>query len=555
MDAGRAVRNTVVMAGTGSSGGGSPVAGCGLSIEELLTRTAYPHTVTRLALKQTHLSWIVLTGSIAYKLKKPVHFDFVDASTLELRRNLCHEELRLNRRFAPGLYLDVVPITREPDGLKVGGTGEPIEYAVRMQEFDEAQELGSRLERRAVTPQDMAALAKLLADVHARADQATTGGPFGALQTVRQPMLDNFSLLRTRLSDPQQLQQLARLEAWTISSLSNLEPVIESRRRSGRVRECHGDLHARNIVCWEERWLPFDCLEFDPRLRWIDVMNDVAYLYMDLVSRSREDLAAYFLSRYLEVSGDYEGLSLLHLYCGYRALVRAKVDALWADTAAPHERRELDARLARRLAAAVRFIDAPQPILVIMHGVTASGKSWLSERLVGAIPAVRVRSDLERKRLACVDELAHRGLAVGAGIYSQYATRQTYDRLLACAGAALEGGCSIVVDAAFLRTRERAAFRSLAQRRRCSFLIISCVADPATLAERLDRRDRGGLDPSEATRDVLAYQLASRQPLSPAENVQSIEVDMNRGTAVESVIGQIRSLLDRANLANRGSSS
>jgi uncharacterized protein len=523
----------------------------GLRIEELLSKSAYSHAVTRLALKQTHLSWIVLTGSSAYKLKKPVRFDFVDASTLERRRHLCQEELRLNRRFAPGLYLDVVPITREADGPKVGGTGEPIEYAVRMREFDAAQELGSRLERRAVTPQDMAALAGLLADAHARADPAAIDSPFGSLPTVRQPMLDNFSLLRARLRDPHQLQQLARLEAWTHRSLSKLEPVIESRRRSGRVRECHGDLHARNIVCWENRWLPFDCLEFDPRLRWIDVMSDTAYLYMDLVSRSREDLASHFLGRYLEVSGDYEGLRLLRLYCSYRALVRAKVDALWADTAGPRERIDLESRLARRLAAAMRFMDPEQPALILMHGVTASGKSWLSERLIGAIPAIRVRSDLERKRLAGVDELAHRGLAVGAGSYSRVATERTYDRLLDCAGAALDGGCSIVVDATFLQARDRAAFRSLAQQRQCTFLIVSCVADPATLAERLDRRDRSGSDASEATRDVLADQLKRRQPLNAQEQLLSLEVNMSHATTVDSVVGQIRSRLGAADPMNR----
>jgi len=524
-------------------------ASSALEIEQLLAKTAYPHAVTRIALKQTHLSWIVLTGSFAYKVKKPVRFDFVDASTLERRRHLCQEELRLNRRFAPGLYLDVVPITREADGLKAGGAGEPIEYAVRMRQFDEEQELGSCLERSAVTPQGMAALAGLLAEAHARADPATLDSPFGSLPAVRQPMFDNFSLLRARLSDPRQLQQLARLEAWTHRSLSQLTPVIESRRRSGRVRECHGDLHARNIVWWEDRWLPFDCLEFDPGLRWIDVVSDAAYLYMDLFARSREDLAANFLSRYLEVSGDYEGLRLLHLYCSYRALVRAKVDALWADTAGPRERIDLEARLARRLAAAMQFMETGQPALILMHGVTASGKSWLSERLVGAIPAIRVRSDLERKRLEGVDELAHRGLAVGAGNYSRIATRRTYERLLDCAGAALEGGCSIIVDATFLEARDRAAFRALAQQRECPFLIVSCVADPATLARRLDSRNRSGLDPSEATRDVLADQLERRQPLEAEEKRLALEIDTGSVAAVDGVAGRIRSLLGRAGRA------
>jgi aminoglycoside phosphotransferase family enzyme/predicted kinase len=517
----------------------------GLRIEELLSASAYPHAVTRLTLKQTHLSWVVLTGGFAYKLKKPVRFDFVDASTLERRRHLCQEELRLNRRFAPELYLDVVPITREAGRLKVGGSGEPLEYAVRMREFAEAQELGSRLERDAVTPQDIAALGGLLADTHAGADPASADGPFGSLQTVRQPMLDNFSLLRARMGNGHPMQRLARLEAWTLHSLSELEPVIEARRRSGRVRECHGDLHARNIVWWQSRWLPFDCLEFDSRLRWIDVMSDAAYLYMDLVSRSREDLASCFLNRYLEVNGDYEGLRLLHLYCSYRALVRAKVDALWADSAGPRERVELEGRLAHRLAAAMRFLDAEQPFLILMHGVTASGKSWLSERLIGAVPAIRVRSDLERKRLAGVEELAHRSLAVGAGSYAPDVTQRTYDRLLACADAALEGRCSIIVDATFLELRDRAAFHSLALRRRCPFLIVSCVADPATLARRLDRRELGGHDPSEATREVLADQLKRRQPLDAAETPMSLEVDTGSDPTFDRIAGQIRRRLGR----------
>ena len=518
----------------------------GLRVEELLSESAYSHAVTRLALKQTHLSWIVLTGSFAYKLKKPVRFDFVDASTLERRRHLCQEELRLNRRFAPELYLDVVPITRDADRLKVGGSGEPIEYAVRMREFAEAQELGSRLEHDAVTPEDISALGGLLAGKHESAEPASVDGPFGTLPTVRQPMLDNFSLLRARLGNSQQMQQLARLEAWTLHSLSQLEPVIEARRRSGRVRECHGDLHARNIVWWEDRWLPFDCLEFDPRLRWIDVMSDAAYLYMDLVSRSSRDLASYFLNRYLEVSGDYEGLRLLHLYCSYRALVRAKVDAIWADSADPSERVELEDRLARRLAAAMLFMDAEQPSMILMHGVTASGKSWLSDRLAGVLPAIRVRSDLERKRLAGVDELAHRGLAVGAGSYARVETQRTYDRLLACADAALEGRCSIIVDATFLDARERARFRALAQLRRCRFLIVSCVADPATLARRLERRKLGGRDPSEATRDVLDDQLKHRQPLDATEKPLSLEVDTDGATTFASIVGQIRGWLGRA---------
>jgi uncharacterized protein len=511
-----------------------------LSIQELLDAACYPHAVAHLRLKETHLSWIVLTGRFAYKVKKPVHFDFVDASTLERRRFLCHEELRLNRRFAQELYLDVVPLTRESGRLRVGGSGEPLEYAVRMHEFTESHELAFRLEHDAVAAEEIQAFATRLADAHVRAEVAGAGSPFGTIDAVRQPMLDNFSLLRAKLGDARRRQLIKRLEDWTNRSLASLGSLIESRRHAGLVRECHGDLHSRNIVLWQQQWLPFDCLEFDPALRWIDVISDVSFLIMDLVSRSRTDLACHFLSRYLEISGDYDGLRLLPLYSTYRALVRAKVDALGAEAAGAEALGDLQARLQRRLEAAMRFVDPVPPALIIMHGVTASGKSWVSERLVGAIPAVRVRSDLERKRLAGVSALAKRRFGVGEGDYSAESTQATYDRLLACAGAALDGNCSVIVDAAFLDRRQRDNFRSLAERASRRFLVVSCFADPDILASRLDARARNGLDPSEATRSVQQWQLRHAQPLSPDEKVQSIVIDTGHPADSEALAGKIR---------------
>ncbi|MFZ2509157.1 MAG: hypothetical protein WAW79_11875, partial [Steroidobacteraceae bacterium] len=218
----------------------------GFTIEELLAATAFPHQVAELRLKETHLSWIVLTGRYAYKIKKAVRFEFIDASTLERRRFLCQEELRLNRRFAPELYVDVLPISREAERLKVGGAGEPVEYAVRMHEFDESQELGSRLDRGAVSADDLQAFGARLADAHLRAAVTEAGSSFGTIGAVRQPMLDNFTLLRQHLRSLRQQQLIERLEEWTRRSLTRLEPLFESRRQSGMVRECHGDLHARN---------------------------------------------------------------------------------------------------------------------------------------------------------------------------------------------------------------------------------------------------------------------------------------------------------------------
>jgi hypothetical protein len=523
-----------------------PSGAGGFRIEDLLVAGAYPHPVAHLRLQQTHISWVVLTGLFAYKVNKPVRYAFIDASTLERRRFLCEEELRLNQRFAPDLYLDVVPITRDGGRLKIGGNGEPVEFAVRMHEFDPAQELANRLAHDAITTQDMNAFATRIADSHLRAAVATAQGPFGSFQKARAAMLENFSLLRTHLGDARELQLLDRLAAWTEDSLTRLEPLIQSRRLSGMVRECHGDLHARNIVHWRQQWLPFDCLEFDPELRWIDVMSDVAFLFMDLMSRQRADLAHEFLSRYLEVTGDYEGLRLLPLYAAYLALVRAKVDALGADTAGPEERQALEARLAERLATAVRFMDAESPALVIMHGVTGSGKSWLSSRMISAIPAVRIRSDLERKRLAGVAPTGRRVFDVGKGDYTAASRQRTYQRLLECVGYVLDGGRSVIVDATFLDPVHRDMFRALALQQRCRFLIVSCVSDAATLETRLETRTRNRLDPSEATQAVLDQQLRSLQPLTAEEMLQAVNVDTSRPGSADAGLVEITTRLARA---------
>lgn len=504
---------------------------------ELLLGAEFPHPVSQLQLKQTHISWVLLTGPFAYKIKKPVRFDFIDASTLERRKFLCMEELRLNRRFAPDLYVGVVAIVAGKGRLSVGGRGKPLEFAVKMRQFDPSQELAELLARDGVTAQDMRSLAETLVDSHIRAAVAPANGPYGTFPNVQAPILENFELLHRHLSGEAERKLIEQLGIWTSDSLARLKPLIQSRLQAGEVRECHGDLHARNIVRWQQLWLPFDCLEFDPELRWIDVMADTAFLFMDLVSRRREDLACEFLSRYLEETGDYGGLRLLPLYASYYALVRAKVDALGAESAGPAERHDLEARLTERLATAIRFKEATRPALVIMHGVTASGKSWLSERLISAISAVRIRSDLERKRLQGIAPLAKRVFGVGAGAYGAASTQMTYDRLLELADSALDGNCNVVIDATFLDAAHREMFRALALRRQCPFVIVSCASHATTLASRLQARTRFGLDPSEATEAVLKHQLQTLQPLTADEMQHAIEVNTSApGSAAEGIL-------------------
>lgn len=519
---------------------GSDVGTSTFHIENLLAPAAFSHAVTHLSLKETYISWIVLTGHYAYKIKKPVHFDFLDASTLKRRRELCEEELRLNRRLAPDLYIDVQAVTETDGQLRVGGRGRVVEYAVRMHEFDPSQELASRLQTDKVLPNDMRALAGLVVDFHRAAAVAASDSAYGTHATVHAEILDNLTLLLQHRTGAEDAKALAGLSEWLRRSLEELAPLITQRKHSGAVRECHGDLHARNIVHWQQQWRPFDCIEFEPKLRWIDVMSDVAFLFMDLMAHDRPDLAYAFLNRYLELGGDYQGLGVLRLYAAYRALVRAKVDALGAQTSPPEVAERLRAHGADRVNIAAQLIEPHQPALMIMHGVTACGKSWLSEQLVSAVHAVRVRSDLERKRLAGLAPTEHTSSSVSGGLYEVEPTERTYERLLDCARFGIRAGFDMIIDATFLRSAHREMFRRLAQQQQCHFFIVSCRASRQTMNARLETRSRIGRDPSEATPAVLEHQLATQEPLTPHEQAHAMCVDTNWVTTADAGIEAVK---------------
>ncbi|MFI4868140.1 MAG: AAA family ATPase [Steroidobacterales bacterium] len=518
-------------------------------LAELLDPASFAHPVTQLQLRETAISWVLLTGSYAYKIKKPVRFDFIDASSLQRRQFLCAEELRLNRRFAPDLYLEVVPIVEQQGRLRIGGAGTPLDYAVRMRQFAASEELGNQLSQARVTREDIAALGHSIAAQHRRAAVAAVGDAYGDPELIRAQLQENFGPLRCALTDAAELQLLERLECWSRQSIDRLAPLLRRRRDGGRVRECHGDLHAGNIVRWHGQFVPFDCLEFAPALRWIDVISDIAFLFMDLLSHARPDLAFVYLSAWLEDSGDYEGLRLLPLFAVYRALVRAKVDALGVASAATDVAQTLRARLRARLDTAAELMSERAPALLLMHGVTASGKSWLSEQLIGALGAVRMRSDLERRRL---EERPGAGPAatpaaagVGEGAYSAVARERTYRRLLDCADSALAGGCHAIVDATFLDRSARQQFEALARRRHCPLLIVSCRAERATLENRLRERSRRGDDPSEATLAVLESQLQAAESFSDEELASTVQIDTGSQAAIHAGIDVVQARVQR----------
>jgi aminoglycoside phosphotransferase family enzyme/predicted kinase len=517
-----------------------PAPNAALNVEELLTPEAFAHPVSHPRVRETHISWVVLTGTFAYKIKKAVKFEFIDASTLERRLHYCNEELRLNRRLAPDLYLDVVPIARVDGRIRVGDhSGSIVEHAVRMRQFEMDQELSALLRRADVSPDEIKTLGELLALFHRRAHSAAPDPSQPNTEQMYESVANNLDQLHAHVQQFDQPADLQRLTDWTHDRARSLESSFRYREQCGYIRECHGDLHSGNIVRWQGRLIPFDCIDFDPHLRWIDVLNDIAFLVMDLVSHSRTDLAAAMLSRYLEITGDYDGLQLLPFYAVYRALVRAKVDAITAAQSAQRSA-EFHDRLQQRVRTAMHWTRLPQPVLILMHGPSGSGKSWLSEQMIDALPALRIRSDLERKRLAGLSISASATSAPNAGIYIPEMSHRTYARLLECAESCLQTGFHTIVDAAFLEGTDRELFHGLAARLRLPLLIVACQADAATLSARVQARVASGKDPSDADQRVLEAQLRNLAPFEAAEQPAVIAVDTREADVIQRIVGAVR---------------
>jgi aminoglycoside phosphotransferase family enzyme/predicted kinase len=473
--------------------------------------------VAKLELIETHISWIILTGEFAYKIKKPVDLGFVDFRSLARRKYFCEEELRLNLRTAADLYLDIVPIAATAQGLRIGQQP-AIEYAVRMRQFPGDARLDRQLESGRLTVNDMLAAAQVIADFHGSLTARPLDHPADEIARISQFALDNFTQIRVALNNDHFHPLLAQLEAWARRQIALLEPAFKHRAAGGFVREGHGDLHLANMVRLEHRIVLFDCLEFDPGLRWLDLMNDIAFLVMDLMAHRREDLAYAFLNAYLEHSGDYPGLAVLRFYLVYRCLVRAKVAALQpsgklagaADNADDKTRRYLE--LARALVA-----PSMTPRLVLMHGFSGAGKSWLSSRLMGGLGAIRVRSDLERKRLHGLAPAQDSGSGIETGLYNARATEQTYDLLARYCGTGLRAGFNMIADASFLRRRQRQRFADLAKHLQAELFILDCTAPPETLRERVQKRAADPQQVSEAGLAVLEHQLAQHDAFTHQE--------------------------------------
>lgn len=489
---------------------------------------------------ETHISWLLLAGATAYKIKKPIVLPFLDFTNLEARRHFCEEELRLNRRLSRSLYLGISRITGTPTRPVIDGDGPAIEYAVRMRRFPAGSLLSDHAGAGTLQEADIDKLAELLAAFHAGAPRAEPGSAFGRAEHRASLAIDALDAVARLAPDPS--GRLAALGDWLRREADTLAPLWRARQDGGLVREGHGDLHLANLLLLDDEVTAFDGIEFDPALRWIDIVDDAAFAAMDLHAHGRHDLALRFINAWLDATGDHDGLPLWRFSMVYRALVRGHVGLIRARQGAapaqPTAQTYLD--LAQRLAN-----EPPAARLLITHGLPGSGKSFVALQLAMHSGAIRLRSDVERKRLFGLVALDDsRALAPGADLYAADATRRTYDRLAALARVALQAGWPTIVDAAFLRAGERARFAGLAGAMKLPFSILDCQAPMALLRERVAARRARGDDASEADEAVLERLAAVHEPLLDSERLCTIVADGGQAVNTEALAGAWRLCAD-----------
>lgn len=485
---------------------------------------------------ETHISWVLLAGERVLKLKKPLNMGFLDFSTLAQRREACEAELRLNRRTTPELYLDLVAVLGTPEAPRLvladdlPAEADVRDWAVLLRRFAPDDLLAARAAQGGLTPAHIDTLAQQVAALHAQAEpviQSHAAESWGTAAAMRAAVTDNFATLAPFVQGTAHEAPCEALRQWSEAQGERLAGLMDQRRAQGWVREGHGDLHLGNLVLLDGQPRLFDAIEFNAAFRWTDTVYDMAFLVMDLQVRGQGLLAARFLDAYLAHTGDYDGLALLPYALAYRAMVRAKVAALVCMQLPPEAQAPLRADLARYLDYAMGLLQPRPPVLWLATGVSGAGKSSQTQGLIEAQGIVRLKADVERKRLFGLDPLARSAAPtlVQGGIYSPEATEQTYARLEGLARTVLQAGFAVLVDATCLQRAQRARFAALAQSLSVPLRLLAFDASEAVLRERITRRAAEGTDPSDASLAVLESQLAKREPLTPEEQTQALVLD------------------------------
>ena len=487
-------------------------------IQQMLQPEFYPHSVQApIQLIQTHVSYVLLTGDYAYKVKKAVDFGFLDYSTVANRHHFCQEELRLNQRTAASIYLEVVPIS-SGETFTLGSEEHPVEYAVKMRQFPQSTLLSHMFANGELTEALLRQLAEAIAHFHQIAETNDYIRSFGSLENVRQPFDENYEQTVDFIGGPQTQQQFDETKTYTDTFFATQHSLLQQRVEQDKIRACHGDLHLDNICYWQDQLLVFDCIEFNEPFRFVDVMYDIAYAVRDLIVQGRHDLAAIFLSHYVEQTGDWEGLQILPLYVSRQSYVRAKIlSFLLNDPGVSVEaKQEATATAAKHYTLAWSYVQPKQGRLLVMSGLSGSGKSTVARELSRELGAIHLRSDAVRKHLAGIP-LHQSG---DDSLYTAEMNQKTYQRLIALGVRLASHGYTVILDAKFDRQATRQAVLAQAQAQALKLKIVHCTAPMEILRQRIQQRQG---DIADATLAVLDKQTL--EPFTEAEIAYQVTID------------------------------
>ena len=505
--------------------------------KDLLRPAAYGHGPEQVDLIETHISWVFLAGDLVFKLKKPVDFGFLDFTTLDKRLYFCREELRLNRRLAPDIYLDVVPVVQGRDGrLAVGQPGPTVDYAVMMKRLPQDGMMSACLSQGLVTLETMDHIADLLADFYSRAETGGRIDEFGRVEMIRhntdEDSWQTVDYVGTALSG----ERFDHIKGYNDGFLRDAEALLARRVADGFIRDCHGDLHLGNICLGEKIWI-FDCIEFNENLRYSDVASDLAFLAMDLDFQGRSDLGRRLVERYVARSGDKELFLVLDFYKCYRAYVRGKINCLAYDQQEP-AREERD----RALDLARRYFDLAytyaggrrRPRILVFFGMMGTGKTHWARRVGEKIGAPVLSSDRVRKQKAGLTDTSRIYVPFGQGLYAPEMTEKVYESLHAAAAGPVGAGLDVVLDASYMKKRHRRAAMDLAKTVRADLLFIQTVADEETVISRLSTREARGRSLSDGRREIYGDQSRSFEPVDDPAPDRFITIDTS-GSKEETV--------------------
>lgn len=522
-------------------------------IAKLSKPEAYPHLPASIEVRQTHISVVFLVDELVYKIKKPVQLGFLDFSTLELRRHFCEEEVRLNRRLAPAVYLGVVPVARSGKGLQVGAKGEVVEWAVKMRRLAEEATLQNCLERDEVNPGLVEAIAHRVASFHASAKRDRHIADYGRFEAVAGNARENFVQAAPHIGITLSQVVFDRLKELTEAALGRVQPLIERRAKEGIHCDTHGDLHLDHVYIFPDKPPPddlviIDCIEFNERFRFADPVADMAFLVMDFCFHGRRDLAGLFADAYFRASCDAAGRALLAFYSAYRAAVRGKVEGIAISEReipeATRAKTKARARARWLLALGELAVASRRPALVLVAGLPGTGKSTLARSLAEMAGFELIRSDVVRKELANVPEACTSQAGFEQGIYSPEWSDRTYAECLRRAEALLFEGKRVLVDANFRDDARRQTFLQAAIACGVRGAILICEASPENVRARLEERQQ---DASDAGFEI--YRKAAQQWQVPGPVTRRYLHKISTDSSPEQVLNQALTALREIGLA------